>query len=217
MTPDPCESCDFIGPLWPVTQQSTDLHRAWHDLQRTWQRAVAPIIAAFHAARESTQAMYTLIPHLPETDQEDELMNRKRIDPAKLQPGDTITARGTHGAVVGARVEQYHAEWSTMTDGTPVRALRIHPDIVLLLDGADPWTVTELAPMMPELVEGVRYQVTTDRDETVYATWAPVDGIRANHPWLDATDGNTRYRRDYIIRAIAAPSEIAAPAEDNIL
>jgi hypothetical protein len=52
---------------------------------------------------------------------------------------------------------------------------------------------------MPELIEGQLYEVDTQNATGIYATWSPIDGIRANHPWL-GTD-QTRYRQDYVIRA----------------
>lgn len=139
------------------------------------------------------------------------MTSRRPIDPARIRPDDTVTLRGTHGAVVGARAMHYHPAWAHNPDGSTIRALEIHPAIALLLDGPDSWTITEHTPTLPELVHGARYQITTDHDETVYATWEPIDGFRANHPWLIEDTPDTRYRQDYVIRARPAP------AEDNAL
>lgn len=57
-------------------------------------------------------------------------------------------------------------------------------------------------PELPALDLGHVYQVTTNDEKTFLAQWSPIDGIRANHPWLRPGAAGTRYRQDYITRAI---------------
>lgn len=72
-------------------------------------------------------------------------------------------------------------------------------------------------PDMPDLVEDQLYDVDTQNESGIQATWSPIDGIRANHPWL-GTDG-TRYREDYVIRArpvLTDPAPSPEPAEHHV-
>lgn len=66
----------------------------------------------------------------------------------------------------------------------------------------------------PRMVEDQLYDLDTENASGIRATWSPVDGIRANHPWL-GTDG-TRYRDDYVIHARPVP-DADAPEPDATL
>lgn len=188
---EPCEKCDFIGPMPENDQPPLDLHRAWHDLARTWQAGVQPMLDAWRsitrAARESTKANYTLIPHL----EEDTMPTWKT--PENIEPGDTVelhrgaaTARDVVERVDGDNV----AGWSLILRET-----------THVYHTATGWTVTDVVPLMPDLVDDARYYVTFQDGNTARVTWAPIDGIRANHPWLGDDEAQTRYREDWVIRA----------------
>ena len=279
MTPDPCEQCDFVGPLWPVTQQSTDLHRAWHDLQRTWHRAIGPIVAAFRsvasAAQQTTQADYTLIPPTPNLlgAPVSTTLTMTHDPKPEWKPGTSGTATvRTVPNIRVMRLDGITQPWASATFFAPAGDVKgdgqnrhddwqvtdFVPDVPLLIDGALPpydpravkpgdtvkvsvlepatrrrrFTVEGVVmhriggnltvglstimrngtwdqhtilldhkPAMPELIEGELYDVDTTNQEGLRAYWKPIDGIRANHPWLDAADQDIRYRTDFVVRA----------------
>lgn len=67
--------------------------------------------------------------------------------------------------------------------------------------GEDPYPITR--PGTPiTLVEGRMYQVTTADGRSVRAFYKPIDGVRANHPWL--AEDEARHRADSVtdIRAL---------------
>lgn len=45
-----CDYCDFIGPFVSDEQPVRDLHRAWHEVIRAWNRAFGPLVEALRAA-----------------------------------------------------------------------------------------------------------------------------------------------------------------------
>lgn len=206
--PERCPDCEFIGPLWPVTQQSTDLHRSWHNVARAGEYALHELRKAFSrsawAAQNATRANYALVG----TPEEDPMP-----DPELIEVGDTIelarkmsTARGPV-----TRIDRNpHKGIGLHIDGYPPYPLWIGPT-------HDSWTLTEHAPLMPEesdLEEGKVYEVTTQRGDKHTARWQPIDGIIAGHPWLDDVDQETRYRRDYIIRARLVSTASGSPVDE---
>lgn len=64
MKAEPCEYCDFIGPFVSDEQPVRDLHRAFHEFGRAWDRAFGPIKKAFteaaKAASDAEKATYRL-------------------------------------------------------------------------------------------------------------------------------------------------------------
>lgn len=209
---DACERCDFIGPLPDTWQQHRDVHRVWHDVGRQVKRQIAPVVAAFaelgRAAREQGWDAYVLAPEY----EEDPMPN-----PELIEVGDTVelarkmsTARGPV-----TRIDRNeHKGIGLHIDGYPPYPLWIGPR-------HDTWTLTEHIPVMPseaDLEDGKLYMVTTQRGDQRAAWWRPIDGIRAGHPWLDATtdpaEGH-RFGRGFIIRAreISAADQLAAVDE----
>jgi hypothetical protein len=196
---DVCDACEFIGPLPDGVQQVRDMHRAFHAAGRIWHaQFVTPVTEAFaelgRIARESAKNDYTLTPYPEE---------HPMPDPELIEVGDTVelahkmsTARGPV-----TRIDHNpHKGIGLHIDGYPPYPLWIGPR-------HDTWTLTEHIPVMPdeaELEDGKLYTVTTQRGDKRAAWWRPIDGIRAGHPWLDATtdpaEGH-RYARAFIIRA----------------
>lgn len=203
MINDVCDACEFIGPLPDGVQQVRDMHRAFHAAGRMWHAdVVTPLAEAFRElgriARESTKNDYTLTPYPEE---------HPMPDPELIEVGDTVelarkmsTARG-----LVTRIDPNpHKGIGIHIDGYPPYPLWIGPR-------HDTWTLTEHIPFMPdesELEDGELYTITTDRGDKHTARWKPIDGIRANHPWLDATDSGLRYRRDFIVRARPARAAV---------
>lgn len=203
MINDVCDACEFIGPLPDGVQQVRDMHRAFHAAGRMWHAdVVTPLAEAFRElgriARESTKNDYTLTPYPEE---------HPMPDPELIEVGDTVelarkmsTARG----LVTRLDYNPHKGIGIHIDGYPPYPLWIGPR-------HDTWTLTEHIPFMPdesELEDGELYTITTDRGDKHTARWKPIDGIRANHPWLDATDSGLRYRRDFIVRARPARAAV---------
>lgn len=63
MKAEPCEYCDFIGPFIPAEQPVRDLHRAFHEFGRAWNRAFGPLqkfAEKAKAAAEADKATYRL-------------------------------------------------------------------------------------------------------------------------------------------------------------
>lgn len=185
----PCAYCDTYGPFVRDEQYVRDLHRLTHEVSRTYQRMFGPLIDAMHTIGKAAQDATATMLDLPHEDPVNALI---------IQPGDDITLTNALGTVDG-RV--------TRIDLTRT------PAVVIYLDGRwdgyvvdnqrDTWTVTRHEPAIPELRHGVLYDVTTYDGKDMRLYWSPIDGIRANHPWLHA-DGTTRTRRDVVVRARAA-------------
>lgn len=209
----PCPQCDFVGPMaTKETQAAHEFHRTWHQVANAWRITMAPVRAAFaelgrvaQEARASTAGQYVLAP----TPEEDPVP-----DPELIEVGDTVelalkmsTARGP----------------VTRIDRNARRGIGLHidgypPYPLWIGHRHDSWTLTEHIPLMPDeaaLEDGKLYMVTTRRGDERAAWWRPVDGIRAGHPWLDATtdpaEGH-RFGRRFIIRAreISAADQLAA-------
>lgn len=213
MPAEPCEQCDFIGPLWPVTQQSTDLHRAWHDVARTWQHAVGPLINAWReigrAAREASREQYALTP--PTDTGEPMTTTTPAPETWRVEVGDDVVLTRGKGRAEGP-VTQVDL---SATKGTGLR-IDGHPLPFWVGNHPDTWTLAEHHPAMPaesDLIVNGLYEITRDTgNPPSCAYWAPVDGIRANHPWLHP-DGKTRHRRGSVIRARLVQREIATVVE----
>ena len=209
---DACERCNFIGPMKTKGMQDAhEFHRTWHQVATLWRNTMAPVRAAFEdlgrvaqEAHRATTHHYTLAP-APE---EDPVPN-----PELIEVGDTVelarkmsTARGPV-----TRIDRNARRGIGLhIDGYPPYPLWIGPR-------HDSWTLTEHIPLMPDeaaLEDGKLYMVTTRRGDERAAWWRPVDGIRAGHPWLDATtdpaEGH-RFGRRFIIRAreISAADQLA--------
>lgn len=203
--PEPCPDCDFIGPLWPVTQQSTDLHRAWHDLTRAGAYAFRELREAFarvgEAARAASAANYALTP--PPDDTEDTMTTpAPPLEVWRVEPHDDVTLTRKM-STIGGRVIRIQM---SATKGT---GLYLYGRGLPYWIGPqhDTWNLTEHKPAIPPVLHvGARYHVMTSDDRHFQAHWSPIDGIRANHPWLHP-DGETRYRQDLIVRARLADTE----------
>jgi hypothetical protein len=202
---EPCPDCDFIGPLWPVTQTSTDLHRAWHDLARAGARMFRDIQAAFaraaEAARTASVANYALT---PPTDATEDTMTTPAppLEVWRVEPHDDVTLTRKMGTVAGRVVR-------IQMSGTKGTGLYLYGRGLPYWIGPqhDTWTLTEHKPAIPAVLRvGARYHVMTSDDRHFQAHWSPIDGIRANHPWLHP-DVETRYRQDLIVRARLADTE----------
>jgi hypothetical protein len=199
---EPCPDCDFIGPLWPVTQQSTDLHRAWHDLTRAGARAFREIRAAFaraaESARTATAANYALTP--PQEDHP--VTTTPTLETWRVEPGDDIKLTRKMSTVAGqvTRIDLSATKGTGFYfHGRPLPYWVGHQH--------DTWTLTEHNPAIPRTLHvNALYDITTDDGRTLRAYWSPLDGFRANHPWLHP-DGETRYRQGYVTRARLAPTE----------
>lgn len=202
---DPCPDCDFIGPLWPVTQQSTDLHRAWHNVTRAGTYAFRELQALFarvaEASRTAAKANYALVPSPDPTSEEP--MNAPAVPPEiwRVEPHDDVTLT-RHGGIISGRVT-----------GVELGARGTHLYLYgrglpyLVGTGPDDWTLTEHRPGIPTTLRvGARYHVMTGNEVHFQAYWSPVDGIRANHPWLHP-DGQTRTREGDVVRARLADTE----------
>ena len=202
--PEPCPNCDFIGPLVQAEQLSRDFHRAWHETARAWTRTMGPIRDALieigRAAQEARAANYALIPN--------ELEENMPTTPApcpeawRVEPGDDIKLTRKLAFVAGqvTRIDL------SSTKGT---GFYFHGRPLPYWVGRqhDTWTLTEHYPAIPLVlrVNGL-YDVTTTDGRTLRAYWSPIDGIRANHPWMHP-DGETRYRSGYVTRARLVRSE----------
>ena len=56
---EPCDACDFIGPVVSAQQLVIDFHRRWHDSVRTIIRAFEPLNRLISEA-QAEQDAYTL-------------------------------------------------------------------------------------------------------------------------------------------------------------
>lgn len=201
--PEPCDYCDTVGPFVRDEQPVRDMHRAWHEFARTWQRAFGPLMEAFtraaQAARTTTTASYALA---PPPDTEDTMTTPAPLEVWRVEPNDDVTLTRKMGIVAG-RVVRIQM---SATKGT---GLYLYGRGLPYWVGPqhDTWTLTEHHPAMPPVLRvGARYHVQTSDDRHFQAHWSPIDGIRANHPWLHP-DGETRYRQDLIVRARLADTE----------
>lgn len=251
ITPEPCEKCDFIGPLPERQQPARDVHRAWHEISRGF----APIVEAFRvlaaAAQNATQADYAVpgplvgigpdpVSRAAERAYARELRRNGygpvydvSEDPRPLDQGTTTTPTGETMTTTTPAPETWRVEVGddvvvtrkmgraegpvtqidlSATKGTGLR-IDGHPMPFWIGPRHDSWTLAEHRPAMPdesELIENGLYEITrTGGDEQARAYWAPIDGIRAGHPWLHP-DGKTRYRRGSVIRARLVQREIAS-------
>ena len=196
---EPCDLCDFIGPLWPVTQQSTELHRAWHDLARAGAYAFRELRKAFaragEAARTASAASYALVPP-PDTTEDTMTAPALPLEAWRVEPHDDVTLTRKMGTVAGrvVRIQLSGAKGTGLYlygRGLPYWVGPQH----------DTWTLTEHKPAIPTVLRvGARYHVMTAAEIHFQAYWSPIDGIRANHPWLHP-DGQTRTRQDIVVRA----------------
>lgn len=211
MTTDPtdaCERCDLIGPMpTKEAQEAHEFHRTWHQVANAWRISMAPVRAAFEAigraAQEAAQAHYQLVPDPEE---------RPMPDPELVEVGDTVelTLKMARSSGPVTRIDRNADKGIGLhIAGCPPIPLWIGPQ-------HDSWTLTKHTPVMPVLEVGKLYDVTTYRGDKHTAWWRPVDGIRAGHPWLDATEDDLRYRRDYIIRARELTAADQAAALDAI-
>jgi len=202
MINDVCDACEFIGPLPDGVQQVRDMHRAFHAAGRMWHAdVVTPIAEAFRElgriARESAKNDYALTPYPEEN---------PMPDPELIEVGDTVELTLKMARAIGP---------VTRIDRNPAKGIGVH------IEGYPPyplwigpqhasWTLDKHTPLMPDLIEGALYDVTTQDGVKFTAWWSPIDGLRANHPWLRPGDAGTRYREDYIVRARPNHPEIAA-------
>jgi hypothetical protein len=204
--PEPCPDCDFIGPLVQTEQLSRDFHRAWHETARAWTRTMGPIRDALieigRVAQEARAANYALTP--PTDDDTEDTMTTPALplEAWRVEPNDDVTLTSKTG-VIGGRVVRIQ---TSATKGTGLYLYgRGLPYWVGALGAT--WTLTEHKPAIPTVLRvGARYHVMTSDDRHFQAHWSPIDGTRANHPWLHP-DGETRYRQDLIVRARLADTE----------
>lgn len=201
---EPCNYCDTMGPFVRDEQPVRDMHRAWHELGRAWQRAFGPLLDAFaqatstaQAARAATAVSYVLVPP-----PEDTMNTPAPLEVWRVEPNDDVTLTRKMSTVAG-RVIRIQMSGSKGTGlylygrGLPYWVGPQH----------DTWTLTAHHPAIPRVLRaGARYHVQTSDDRHFQAHWSPIDGIRANHPWLHP-DGETRYRQDLIVRARLADTE----------
>lgn len=191
---DPCAQCDFIGPLGPDEQNLRELHRAWHELGRTWRAGVEPIVAAFRSVSAAASTTTAALAALPTPE---EPMNAPITPPEiwRVEPHDDVTLH-RKGGVIGGRVVRVQV-------GGRGTALYLYGRGLpyWVGNGNDTWTLAEHRPAIPPVMHvGARYHVMTADELHFQAYWSPIDGIRANHPWLHP-DGQTRTRSDVVVRA----------------
>lgn len=202
---EPCTYCDTMGPFTSDEQQMRDLHRAWHDFARMGAHAFRQLRTAFtraaEAARTATNAQYALA---PPTDLEEHPVRTTPtpIEAWRVEPGDDIKLTRKLATVAGqvTRIDL------SATKGTGIY-FHGRPMPYWVGPQHDTWTITEHYPAIPTVlrVNGL-YDITTTDGRTLRAYWSPIDGIRANYPWMHP-DGETRYRRGYIARARLVRSE----------
>lgn len=203
--PEPCAYCDTMGPFDREEQPMRDLHRAWHDLARAGAYAFRELRKAFasagEAARAASAANYALPP--PPDDTEDTMTTpAPPLEVWRVEPQDDVTLTSTTG-IIGGRVVRIQ---TSPTKGTGLYLYGRGLPYWVGAPGAT-WTLTEHKPAIPTVLRvGARYHVITSDDRHFQAHWSPIDGIRANHPWLHP-DGETRYRQDLIVRARLADTE----------
>lgn len=196
MTTEPCSYCDTYGPFLVEEQTVRDLHRAWHELGRATTRALAPLMAAFRevaeAAQNATAASYALIPD----------GDPVTFDPPtplevwRVEVDDDVKLTRKMATVFG-RVTRVDI---SATRGTGVH-LEGRPTPYWIGPRHDSWTLTEHHPAIPPVLHtGALYEIVTTDARHLRAHWSPIDGIRANHPWLHP-DGETRYRQGLVARA----------------
>jgi hypothetical protein len=120
----------------------------------------------------------------------------------RVEPHDDVTLTRKMGTVAGRVVR-------IQMSGTKGTGLYLYGRGLPYWIGPqlDTWTLTEHKPAIPPVLRvGARYHVQTSDDRHFQVHWSPIDGIRANHPWLHP-DGETRYRQDLIVRARLADTE----------
>lgn len=71
----------------------------------------------------------------------------------------------------------------------------LNAELALFAAGAAPYRPDRPAPTAP-LVEDGAYRVTTSYGSRIVAFYKPIDGIRANHPWVG--EDETRHRSDAV-------------------
>jgi hypothetical protein len=201
---DPCGTCDTIGPFTRDEQELRDMHRAWHDLGRVVVDAFRELHTAFtrtaEAARTATTANYALIPN--DVTEEPMPTTPAVVEVWRVEVNDDVTLTRKMGTIAG-RVTRIDA---SATKGT---GLYLYGRGLPYWVGPqhDTWILTDHRPAIPTVLRvGARYHVMTSDDRHFQAHWSPIDGIRANHPWLHP-DGETRYRQDLIVRARLADTE----------
>jgi len=204
--PEPCAYCDTIGPFDRDEQPVRDLHRAWHDLARAGSYAFRELCKAFaragEAARAASAANYTLTP--PTDDDTEDTMTTPALplEVWRVEPHDDVTLTRKMGTVAGRVIR-------IQMSGTKGTGLYLYGRGLPYWVGPqhDTWTLTDHRPAIPTVLRvGARYHVMTSDGRHFQAHWSPIDGIRANHPWLHP-DGETRYRQDLIVRARLADTE----------
>lgn len=208
---DACARCDFIGPVVQPVVASHEFHRTWHRTGRDIAESLAPVRAAYEEITRATQATAKANRALG-PDPEDEPM----LDPGLIEVGDTVELTLNMSRAIGpvTRIDP-----SVTSKGIGVY-IEGYPPYPLWIDTQHTsWTLAQHTPLMPDLVEGTLYDVTTRRGDKHTAAWAPIDGIRANHPWLEMTPGSAegaRYRQDFIIRArpVGLPADATRPPGD---
>jgi hypothetical protein len=203
--PEPCAYCDTIGPFVRDEQLVRDVHRAFHEVARAGNRAYGPLMKAFaragETARATSAANYALS---PSTDDTEDTMTTPALplEVWRVEPHDDVILTRKMGTVAGRVVR-------IQMSGTKGTGLYLYGRGLPYWVGQqhDTWTLTEHRPAIPPVLRaGARYHVTTSDDRHFQAHWSPIDGIRANHPWLHP-DGETRYRQDLIVRARLADTE----------
>lgn len=112
------------------------------------------------------------------------------VDLADIRAGDTVTlVRNEHLARdVVERIDLYPPGGFSIV-------LRERTQTYLTSAG---WLVTEHHSALPPLIEGQWYDADTEHEQGVRLQWSPIDGFRANHPWLGPGSDGTRYRTDYV-------------------
>jgi hypothetical protein len=203
--PEPCAYCDTIGPFVRDEQLVRDVHRAFHEVARAWNRAYGPLMKAFaragEAARATSAASYALAP--PTDDTEDTMTTPALpLEAWRVEIGDDVTLI-RRMATVGGRVTRIDLSATKGTGfyfyghGLPHWVGPRH----------DTWTLAAHEPAIPRVLHaGAVYDITTTDGRTRRAHYSPIDGIRADHPWLHP-DGQTRYGGGYVTRARLADTE----------
>lgn len=190
---EPCDYCDFIGPFVRDEQPVRDAHRVLHDFGRFWQRAFGPLMDAFsgigHAAQDAEERFPALRAAI---DDADDTARREAVDMASIKAGDLVTlVRDEHLARdVVERIDVYPSP-----QGGFSIVLRERTQTYLTSAG---WLVTEHHSALPPLIEGQWYDADTEDEQNLCLQWSPIDGFRANHPWLVPGSDGTRYRTDYV-------------------
>jgi hypothetical protein len=122
------------------------------------------------------------------------------LDPSKVAPKDR------HPEQLARVRKQVH--WATDLK---------RGDLIVSVEAHDAVTVEREAPAPEPLVEGRLYEVTAPDGRRGRAFYKPIDGIRANHPWV--SEDETRYRSDAVtdVRPLVVidPAAARKALEDN--